>query len=45
MIIYFYRSRMVVAAFTGNYVGIVVSLPVSGILGMSLIFKKNIINM
>jgi ACS family sodium-dependent inorganic phosphate cotransporter len=28
----FERSRMVVAAFTGNYVGIVISLPVSGIL-------------
>lgn len=26
------RSRMVVAAFTGNYVGLVISLPVSGIL-------------
>lgn len=26
------RSRIVVAAFTGNYVGIVISLPVSGIL-------------
>jgi MFS transporter, ACS family, solute carrier family 17 (sodium-dependent inorganic phosphate cotransporter), other len=28
----FERSRMVVASFTGNYIGIVVSLPVSGIL-------------
>jgi MFS transporter, ACS family, solute carrier family 17 (sodium-dependent inorganic phosphate cotransporter), other len=28
----FERSRMVVAAFTGNYVGIVISLPISGIL-------------
>lgn len=32
----FERSRMVVAAFTGNYIGIVVSLPVSGILSQSL---------
>jgi MFS transporter, ACS family, solute carrier family 17 (sodium-dependent inorganic phosphate cotransporter), other len=32
----FERSRMVVAAFTGNYIGIVVSLPVSGILAQSL---------
>lgn len=31
----FERSRMVVAAFTGNYVGLVVSLPVSGILAQS----------
>lgn len=31
----FERSRMVVAAFTGNYIGIVVSLPVSGILAQS----------
>lgn len=31
----FERSRMVVAAFTGNYVGIVISLPVSGILAQS----------
>lgn len=30
------RSRMVVAAFTGNYIGIVVSLPVSGILANTL---------
>lgn len=30
------RSRMVVAAFTGNYIGIVVSLPVSGILAQTL---------
>lgn len=29
------RSRMVVAAFTGNYVGIVVSLPISGILSQT----------
>lgn len=30
------RSRMVVAAFTGNYIGIVVSLPVSGILAQTI---------
>lgn len=30
------RSRMVVAAFTGNYVGLVISLPVSGILAQSV---------
>lgn len=32
----FERSRMVVAAFTGNYIGIVVSLPISGILAQTL---------
>ncbi|XP_070504435.1 sialin-like [Chironomus tepperi] len=32
----FERSRMVVAAFTGNYVGLVISLPVSGILAKNV---------
>ncbi|KAG5677147.1 hypothetical protein PVAND_006929 [Polypedilum vanderplanki] len=32
----FERSRMVVAAFTGNYIGLVISMPVSGILAASV---------
>lgn len=36
----FERSRMVVAAFTGNYVGIVISLPVSGYLAQNVSWQS-----
>lgn len=34
------RSRMVVAAFTGNYVGLVISLPVSGLLAANVSWES-----
>lgn len=34
------RSRMVVAAFTGNYVGLVISLPVSGLLAQNVSWQS-----
>ena len=36
----FERSRMVVAAFTGNYVGLLISLPVSGILAANISWQS-----